>query len=355
MAALDANQFVERLTRGKPVPAALLLGGDLYLRDLCRSRLVETMVPSESREWGVSRYSAAEDDLDRIVAQLQTPSMLSPRQVVILQDIEAWQGREEEDEGSGRESRRSPLWQPLADYLDDPAPFSCLLLEAATLDRRTKLFKILSEKTMVVSVALGETPEQRIPLATVLVPQMAADLGKTVDNGAAANLADLLDGDLSRMRSELEKLVAYVADRKHITSEDVDALVISSKKYSVWQLADMLAERRRPPALAFLDSLLREGEQPPAIVGALAWMYRKLIEAQELSPRTSPGQAAGFLRMRQSAAAIALEQSRKIPRRQLLDGLVALYEADSRLKSGPSDPRAVLEFLLARLMSPSPA
>jgi len=31
----------------------------------------------------------------------------------------------------------------------------------------------------------------------------------------------------------------------------------------------------------------------------------------------------------------------------------ALYEADSRLKSGPADPRAVLEFLIAQLTVPA--
>ncbi|MBF8298762.1 MAG: polymerase subunit delta, partial [candidate division NC10 bacterium] len=253
------------------------------------------------------------------------------------------------------DKERDAAVDQLAAYLADPAPFTVFVLEATKLDERMKLFKTLTQKALVVSVDLGDSPEQRIPAATLLVPQMATDVGVSIDREAATDLADLLDGDLSRIRSELQKLAAYVSDRKRITPDDVDALVISSKKYTVWQLAEMLAERRRPSALAFLDSLLREGEPPPAIVGALAWMYRKLIEAQELSPRTSPGQAAGMLRMRASAAAVALEQSRKIPRRQLLDGLVALYEADSRLKSGVADQRAVLEFLLAHLMSPSPA
>ena len=347
MPALDANQFVERLTRGKPVPAVLLLGSDLYLRDHCRAKLIEASVPEDARDWGVSRFSAADDSLDRVLAQCQMLPMLAPRQVVFFEDVEAIEKLGDKD--------RDAAVDQVAAYLADPAPFTVLVLEAASLDKRMTLFKTLTQKALVVSVNLGESPEERIPAATLRVPQMATDVGVSIDREAAADLADLLDGDLSRIRSELQKLAAYVSDRKRITPEDVDGLVISSKKYSVWQLAEMLAERRRPSALAFLDSLLREGVQPPAIVGALAWMYRKLIEAQELSRRTSPGQAAGMLRMRASAAAVALEQSRKIPRRQLLDGLVALYEADSRLKSGVADQRAVLEFLLARLMSPSPA
>ena len=41
--------------------------------------------------------------------------------------------------------------------------------------------------------------------------------------------------------------------------------------------------------------------------------------------------------------------SQKISRKQLVRGLRALYEADSRLKSGVKDERAVMEFLLVEL------
>ncbi len=53
--------------------------------------------------------------------------------------------------------------------------------------------------------------------------------------------------------------------------------------------------------------------------------------------------------MRTDAVEQAIRQSRKIPRAQLLDGLAALGEADSRLKKGKIDQRAVMEFLVARL------
>ena len=85
------------------------------------------------------------------------------------------------------------------------------------------------------------------------------------------------------------------------------------------------------------------------------WMYRKLLEAQELGPRVSGGQAAGLLRMRAATAEMAVRQAQKIPRRQLVEGLRALYDADSRLKSGSADDRAVMEFLVARLIGGGPA
>jgi len=41
MPTLAVEKFIERITKGKPVPGVLLLGSDAYLRDLCRTRLVE--------------------------------------------------------------------------------------------------------------------------------------------------------------------------------------------------------------------------------------------------------------------------------------------------------------------------
>jgi DNA polymerase III delta subunit len=116
----------------------------------------------------------------------------------------------------------------------------------------------------------------------------------------------------------------------------------------------MLATGQRARALVFLDTLLREGEAAPALVGAMAWMYRKLLEAKELGPGASGWQAASRLKMRPPAAEMAVRQAQKIPRRQLVEGLRALYDADSQLKSGLAQERAVMEFLVAKLIGGQP-
>ena len=148
-----------------------------------------------------------------------------------------------------------------------------------------------------------------------------------------------------------EKLAAYAGERRKITRADVALLVVSDKKYEVWDLADMLAARQPAQALEFLDSLLRNGEQAVALLGGLAWMYRKLLEAQELPRGIYGGQAAGMLKMRKEQAELALRECRKFPKAQLAKGLEALYEADSRLKSGSWSQRTVMEFLVAQLAS----
>lgn len=347
MASVSPHELLARLAKGKPIPGILLAGTDTYLRDLCRNKLVGAYVAEGTRDWGVRKFSADDDDISAILGQAQTMPLLAPQQVIFVSEVEAW-------ERLGDDSRDS-LVKQISEYLDNPAPFTVLVFEAAALDQRMRLAKMFAEKTVTVSVELSTDPAERARLAVPLSLEMAKELGATLEQDAAEELCDILNGELAAIRTELEKLSAYGGERRKITRADVDLLVISARKYEVWDLADMLAARQPAKALAFLDSLLREGEAPAQLLGALAWMYRKLLEAQELPSGTLGWQAASRLKMRSDAAELAVRQSRKFPKTQLTTGLAALYEADSRLKSGGTNQRAVMEFLVSQLASPASA
>jgi len=338
MAAASPEKLLERLARGEPIAAVVLLGTDLYLREMCRNRIIDAFVPEEARDWAVARLSARDSGWDEILVRAQTRPMLAPCQVVIVEEAESV-------EKLGEKSRDEIL-EALEKYLASPAPFTVLVIEAAALDGRSKFSKLLQEKALVVELTIGAES------ASLLAIQMAKELGAEIDRDAAALLAEILNGSPARMRIELEKLATYARGRR-ITPADIEALVVAARKNTVWQLADMLASRKRDAALAFLDNLLREGEQPAGIVGALAWMYRKLIEARDLPAYTNGFQAVRHLNMRPEAAEAAVRQAHRIPKTDLVAGLIALAEADSQLKSANPDPRAMMEFLVARLTSPA--
>jgi len=342
MAGISPDKLLERLSRGESLPAIALIGGDHYLREMCRRKIIETCVPEAARDWAVMRVSARDAGWDEILGMAQTLPMMASRQVIVVDAVESV-------EKLGEKSR-DKIIEDLSAYLASPAPFTVLLLEALALDGRQRFSKLLGEKALWVELTIGSES------AAALAAQMAKDMGASIDRDAAALLADILNGAPSRIHVELEKLSTFVRGkegRRAITAGDVEALVVAARKNTVWQLADMLASRKRGAALSFLDNLLREGEQPLGIVGALAWTYRKLIEARDLPAHTPGFQAARQLGMRPDAAEAAVRQAHRASKKELLAGLVALAEADSRLKSGNPDPRAMMEFLIARLASPA--
>jgi DNA polymerase-3 subunit delta len=340
MPGASPEELIEQLREGKPPAAVVLLGSDTYLRELCRRKIIEASVPESARDWAVARLSARDAGWDEILGHASTLPMLAPRQVILVDGAESV-------ERLGEESRDEML-KALAEYFKSPAPFTLVVIEVDSLDRRQKFFKLLSEKALIVELTIGQES------AAALAAQMAGDLGVEIDRNAAALLSEILNGEPARIHIELEKLATYVQQpqgRGRITVADVEALVVAARRNTVWQLADMLVSRNRAEAMQFLDNLLREGEQPAGIVGALAWTYRKLIEARDLPAHTGGYQAARHLGMRPESAEAAVRQSHRVSKAELLAGLAALAEADSEFKSRNPDPRATMEFLIARLTS----
>jgi DNA polymerase-3 subunit delta len=341
MARVSPEELLARLDKGKPIAALLLLGGEPYLRDACRAQLIEKFIPETARAWAVSRYSADGGETQSALEQAQTLPMLSTKQVVFLEDVEKIEKMSEKN--------RDAAVEQLDAYLDDPAPFTILVLEATALDQRMKLAKLFAEKTLVVEVGLGDDADERHAAAVALARTMAKDQKVEFEKGAAEDLAEFVAADLMRLKTEIEKLSTYAAARRTIRRQDVSAMVISEKATTVWELADMLASRQQKTALEFLDRLLRDGEEPLMILGALTWMYRKLIEATEVRGVTNGWQASRALGMRPEQAELALQSARKIPKARLLEGLRALQQADNRLKRGGEDARVVMEFLITEL------
>jgi DNA polymerase-3 subunit delta len=335
MASAGADRLLDQLAKGKAPAAVVLLGAEPYWRDLCRRKLVEALVPEEMRGWAVARISADDADAVEVAARAQMRPMMAPRQVLFVGEAEAW------EKGSDREIKET--LKALQEYFEDPAPFTVLVLEAEKLDQRTRFARLLGEHALVVELEAGGADPARLAL------QMAREQGVEMDAEAAAALVEATAGRAARMATEIEKLACHAGERGRISAADVRALVVAEGSAQVWELAGLLASGERGRALELVDDLMSKGETAPKLVGALAWMYRKLVTAAGLAAGTNPGQAARQLGMRPEAARTAIDHAHRLSREQLGDSLAALAEADNRLKSTGADNRGIMEFLVARL------
>lgn len=317
--------------RGHPsAPAAyLIVGADSYLRTQHREEIIAANVPAEGRAFAVAKLSLDRTPLAELLAQASMRPMLSPRQVLVVGGLEAL-----DDQHVGL----------LEQYLEDPADFSVLVFEAEKLDRRTRVARLLLEHCEVLD---AESPDESE--AVRAAQGFARELGVQLDPSVAEEMVFILGHDQGRMRTELEKLRAYAGEDRTVTSADLVAVVNAAREFSVFELADLLAERRRDEVLRLLHHLLAAGERPIGMVGLLAWLYRQLLHAQGL-PRSTPAwKAAQILRAPRSRVEALLRQARRFSPEELRSGFAALLEADVRLKSSAPNPAAVLETLVVRL------
>jgi DNA polymerase-3 subunit delta len=324
--------MARKRSRSSAPAAYLIVGEDSFLRAQWRENIVADNVPEEARAFAVARFSLEQVPLADALVQAVTRPMLSPRQVLVLSDVD----RLKEDQ--------------LADlqrYLDSPADFTVLIFEAGKLDRRTRVARLLQEECTLCE---AESPDDRG--AADSVERLAQGLSVQLDRETAEELVFVLGNDQGRLQVELEKLRTYVSPGRQVTSTDVAAVVSPARQFSVFDLVDLLAERRRGDALALLRQLLGAGESPVGIVGLLAWLYRQLLQAQALPQNIPLWKAAQTLRAPRPRVQGLLRQARKFSPQELRAAFGILLEADVALKSTPANPAAVLEMLLVRLTGP---
>ena len=198
MPHITTENLTARLEKAKPFPVLLLLGDEPYIRGTWRTQIVDKLIPDAARDWAVCRYSADRGETGNALQQAQSLPMLSSRQVIFLQDVE-------KIEKLGEKSREAAI-KELEAYLENPAPFTLLVLEATVLDQRMKLAKLLTEKAQVLEIGLGEDPEQRQAAAVRFASVIAKEQKVEFDPGAAEDLAEYVAADLMRLRNEIMKL-----------------------------------------------------------------------------------------------------------------------------------------------------
>ncbi|MCI0404404.1 MAG: DNA polymerase III subunit delta [Acidobacteria bacterium] len=287
------------------------------------------MVPEEARAFAVREYSLARTGLDEVRRAASTPTLLSPRQVLILRDAESL-GEEEIEQ--------------LEELLDSLPEFTLLLFDEAKLDRRTRVYQLLSRKC---EEHKADSPPDAI--AEQKVVQMARELGLRLSRERAADLVDAVGPNLGLLKREVEKLRSFVGEGKEVTANDLQAVVVPARRFIVFTLLDHLADRSRAHVLERLRRLLLQGENPIAIVGLLAWLYRQLFIVVARPPGMPMERVRSRIQAKHENAEKIMRVSGKFRKRQLQEAFAALREADDALKSSPPDPQAVVELLVARL------
>src|SRR5258707_1994452 len=164
---------------------------------------MEQEVPEAAGPGAVPRFPAGRGDIQAPLDQAQMMPMLSAQQVVFLENAEAVE--------EFAEKKREDAVEQLEAYLADPAPFTVLVLEAAHLDQRMKLSKLLVEKSLVVTVGLGDDLNQRNAAAVALARSLAKEQGVEFEKGAAEDLAECVSADLDRKSTRLNSSHANIS------------------------------------------------------------------------------------------------------------------------------------------------
>ena len=327
---MHATLYLQKKSKDRPPPVAVLFGEETHLKQQCVARLTELVLGvGPDAAVGLVKFAGKDTELKTVKSELQTVGMFVSSRLVVVEDADEFVTKYREG---------------LEAYCLKPASRSVLVLDCKSWKSNTRLAKKIAESGLELDC--GELAAG--PLLKWVVDHAATEHGKQISRDSASLLVELAGTGLGQLSMELAKLTSFVGERPQIKPDDVRQLVGGWKAEETWTMTNAVRDGNPALALTCLSKLLHAGEAAPKILGGLIYVFKKFAVATEQSRRQVP------LRQALQEAGIFprdIETSERYLKRlgrPRADQLFArLADADRDLKGGSRLPdRLQLEQLL---------
>jgi DNA polymerase-3 subunit delta len=286
--------------------------------------------------------------------------------------------------GEERTAATKAVTDALAELGRELAAFSWrnvrLIISAGKVDRVRSFYKTL-DKVARVEGFTELTTEDRdwVHKAETFALKEFKTLAKEIETEALDQFIAWVGPNTRQLRSEVEKLVLYAADRPSICLGDIEAIVTRQKQSQAFALAEALGDRRLPQLLKTLDEALWEmkSDSQKSAIGILYGLISKvriLIFLKEMtrlgllkptpnltSFRDQLGNLPGDilpadkrfnpLSMHPYMLFKAMPQIRNYSMVELIQAMERLLECNRRLISSSTDETVVLQQTLIAIAS----
>ncbi|MDR1989406.1 MAG: DNA polymerase III subunit delta [Acidobacteriaceae bacterium] len=307
-------QVRRQIASGETAPIYLLLGED----EVEKSGLAhefEELIEEGLRAFNVERVHAGDitsgDRLVNAVGGLidaaRTLPMMAPRRLVIVLQAEGLLVPKRESEAATR------ALDELETLFKQPETLTTLVLVATSLDRRSRMFKLLAKQATVVECGVVEDQAD----AERWIRNRVAAAGVQIDPAGARLLAERAGTDVKRLRNDVDRLLLYALGQKSISLADAREIAGPASLQDEWAMTNAIESGDGATALRQLALMLESGAAPEKVLGQLGWLVRTKF------PMQAP--------------------------RQVRPAVDALFRTDLDLKRSAGDPRVLLERLVVEL------
>ena len=343
------------LELGAPAPVLLFHGDEGFYRERATTLAVDHLLSDGLREFNLDRRDGKETGPGDWVALASNRPMLGTRRVIVVTAADRWL------KAGGQSASEKSQQEQLADFAEHSRS-GTILLQAATADRRSRLWKLLQKRGHAYQFDLMRTIEE----AETFLQERFKGEGVRVERQACRYLAETLGTGIPDLLTEVRRLCIFVGDRKELTLADVEGQVAPTRTHTVFEFVDALGHRDARQALGVLDRLLDGGIKsdrktdvqaiPLILVSLIHRQIRNMLLAQSLvkDHGTDPRDLARQLGVPPFVAEKTLRQARRFPEHRLQETLEELASVDLRLKSTALPSRALLEGLIFRVCAAAP-
>lgn len=227
------RQVIKELENGIYRPIYYLMGDEPFFIDAISDYIRDNALPEEARDFNQLVLYGNETSMNEIIQRARSYPMGSDRQVIIVREAQYLMKKDSDAVGNSQDI--------LMSYLTHPMQSTILVFchKNGSLDKRKKVVPLL-DKTGV----LFESKKIKDDDLPQFIDEFLGERGVRMSPKGISMMSESVGTDLSRMNSELEKLMTAIPQgTKEITPEFIEEHVGISKDYNIFEFRDAIVNK----------------------------------------------------------------------------------------------------------------
>ena len=224
-AAVTYDSVMSELKARQFKPIYYLMGDESYYIDKIADWIADNVLQPEERDFNQTVLFGSDVNASQIVDAAKRYPMMAERQVLIV-----------------KEAQNIKNTDPLEKYFHQPMPSTVLVFchKNGKIDgRKQGLVKAIREHGVLFESA--KLKDRDLP---AFIQQYLKAKNASIDSKSTQMIADAIGADLSRLTSELDKvLLGLSEDDRRVTPQVVEDRIGVSKDYNAFELRDAIVNR----------------------------------------------------------------------------------------------------------------
>lgn len=340
MAVCYENMLKSSLSRGNLLNTYFIFGNDAYLKKMYVDKIIDK-VTGRDDVFNFVQFENGCNLQEVFDAQTQFPLMADKKCVVIC---------DYDFEHCGKSD-----FEKLTDLLKNPVDTTVLIFWCNNLEFEFK--KNDKAKKLAAAAEAGggmavQIDHRGLSDLKKMLTDGAAARGAKMDAATAAYLIENCGEDINILKSELEKICAYIG-KGTITRDVIEKVSVKSVEASVYNLSKEIFAHNISGAMRLLDELFYMRIEPAVILHSISSAFVDIARVcAALKQGVRPADIAkdfGYGN-REFVLTRAADNARNLDDTKISLCLDEIVTADSTLKSFNANERTVIEQLVVKLV-----
>lgn len=278
------DSIMRALKAGNFSPIYILMGDEPYFLDKITDYIADNVLQPEERDFNQSVVFGSDVTAAQVVDLAREFPMMATHRVVIVKEAQSLKNAD-----------------LLVKYLATPVPSTILVL----CYKGGKVDRSVLAKAKTSGIVFESKKKRDYELPDFIMGYLKLR-GVTIDNKSASMIAEHIGADLSRLTSELEKvMISLPANDRRITPDVVEQQIGVSKDFNVFELKNAIVTKnifKANQIIKYFDNNPKSGSLY-SFVPLLFNYFQNLMIAHYAPEKTNENALANYLELKSSWAA----------------------------------------------------